>query len=90
MNVAKTIGCKDFPCVDVAIKSLNYIAKSVGEKRVIPAGSTYKIRGDKYYFKEDTPEAVAEDQLVPTVGVILSILRAADEYPIETFKEEES
>jgi uracil-DNA glycosylase len=37
---------------DAAIKSLNYIAKSVDEKRVIPAGSTYKIRGDKYYFKE--------------------------------------
>jgi uracil-DNA glycosylase len=37
---------------DAAIKSLNYIAKSVGEKRVIPAGSTYKIRGDKYYFKK--------------------------------------
>jgi uracil-DNA glycosylase len=37
---------------DAAIKSFNYIAKSVGEKRIIPAGSTYKIRGDKYYFKE--------------------------------------
>ena len=37
---------------DVAIKALNYIAKRAGEKRVIPAGSTYKIRGQKYFFQE--------------------------------------
>ena len=36
---------------DVAIKAVNYTAKRAGEKRVIPAGSTYKIRGDKYTFK---------------------------------------
>jgi len=36
---------------DVAIKALNYIAKRAGEKRVIPAGSTYKIRGKKYLFQ---------------------------------------
>lgn len=36
---------------DVAIKALNYIAKRQGEKRVIPAGSTYKIRGEAYYYK---------------------------------------
>ncbi|UCF62214.1 MAG: uracil-DNA glycosylase [Anaerolineaceae bacterium] len=36
---------------DVAIRSINYIAKSVGEDRVIPAGSTYKIRGLDYYFR---------------------------------------
>ena len=30
---------------DVAIKALNYIAQRSGEGRVIPAGSTYKIRG---------------------------------------------
>jgi len=35
---------------DVAIKALNYIAQRVEEKRVIPAGSTYKIRGQKYFF----------------------------------------
>lgn len=35
---------------DVAIKALNYIAQRAGEKRVIPAGSTYKIRGQKYFF----------------------------------------
>lgn len=37
---------------DVAIKSLNYIAKRAGEERVIPAGSTYKIRGRKYFFRK--------------------------------------
>jgi uracil-DNA glycosylase len=36
---------------DVAIRSINYIAKSVDEDRVIPAGSTYKIRGLDYYFR---------------------------------------
>ena len=35
---------------DVAIKAFNLIAKRAGEKRVIPAGSTYKIRGQKYYY----------------------------------------
>ena len=37
---------------DVAIKAFNLIAKRAGEKRVIPAGSTYKIRGQEYYFHE--------------------------------------
>ena len=36
---------------DVAIKALNYIARRAGEGRVIPAGSTYKIRGQEYYFR---------------------------------------
>ncbi len=36
---------------DVAIKALNYIAKRAGEGRVVPAGSTYKIRGPAYYFE---------------------------------------
>jgi len=36
---------------DVAIKALNCIARRTGQKRVIPAGSTYKIRGQKYSFK---------------------------------------
>ena len=36
---------------DVAIKAINYIAKRAGEGRVIPAGSTYKIRGQKYYYQ---------------------------------------
>ena len=37
---------------DVAIKSINYIAKRVGRERVIPAGSTYKIRGGEFSFGE--------------------------------------
>jgi uracil-DNA glycosylase len=36
---------------DVAIKAVNNIAKRAGERRVIPAGSTYKIRGGKYFFR---------------------------------------
>ncbi len=36
---------------DVAIKALNYIARRAGEDRVIPAGSTYKIRGQPYFFR---------------------------------------
>ena len=36
---------------DVAIKALNYIARRAGEKRVIPAGSTYRIRGQEYLFR---------------------------------------
>lgn len=37
---------------DVSIKAINYIAKRAGEGRVIPAGSTYKIRGQEYYFRD--------------------------------------
>jgi uracil-DNA glycosylase len=37
---------------DVAIKAINYIAKRAGEGRVIPSGSTYKIRGPEYYFRD--------------------------------------
>jgi uracil-DNA glycosylase len=36
---------------DVAVKALNAIALRAGEKRVIPAGSTYKLRGRKYFFR---------------------------------------
>lgn len=36
---------------DVAIKALNYVAKAMGEQRVIPSGSTYKIRKFQYYFR---------------------------------------
>ena len=36
---------------DVAIKAVNYIAKRAGGQRVIPAGSTYKIRGAEYLFR---------------------------------------
>ncbi len=36
---------------DVAIKSVNMIAKRNGEPRVIPAGSTYKIRDGEFTFR---------------------------------------
>ena len=37
---------------DVAIKTMNNIWKQKTRKKVIPAGSTYKIRGQAYYFKD--------------------------------------
>lgn len=36
---------------DVAIKGVNEIARRAGSGRAIPAGSTYKIRGQEYYFR---------------------------------------
>jgi hypothetical protein len=36
---------------DVAIQAVNAIARRRGEGRVIPAGSTYKIRGAAYFFR---------------------------------------
>lgn len=36
---------------DVAIKAINDVARRSGEGRVIPAGSTYKIRGQEYVFQ---------------------------------------
>lgn len=36
---------------DVAIKALNAIARRAGEPRVIPAGSTYKLRGAEYLWR---------------------------------------
>ena len=36
---------------DVAIKAVNAIARRAGEPRVIPAGSTYKLRGQEYFFQ---------------------------------------
>jgi uracil-DNA glycosylase len=36
---------------DVAIKAMNSIWVKRGAKRVIPAGSTYKIRKQPYYFE---------------------------------------
>ena len=36
---------------DVAIKAINDIARRAGEGRVIPAGSTYKLRGREYLFR---------------------------------------
>ena len=37
---------------DTAIKAMNYIAKRDIGKRIIPSGSTYKIRGNKYFYKQ--------------------------------------
>jgi uracil-DNA glycosylase len=37
---------------DVAIKAVNEIARRNGESRVVPAGSTYKIRDGEYYFRD--------------------------------------
>ena len=34
----------------VAIKAVNLVARRAGQPRVIPAGSTYKLRGELYYF----------------------------------------
>ncbi len=36
---------------DVAIGAVNYIANRANEGRVIPTGSTYKIRGQEYLFR---------------------------------------
>jgi uracil-DNA glycosylase len=36
---------------DVAIQAINSIARRFGEGRVIPPGSTYRIRGQEYYFR---------------------------------------
>ena len=37
---------------DTAIKAMNYIAKRNIGKRVIPSGSTYKIRKNMYFYKQ--------------------------------------
>jgi len=37
---------------DVAIKSFNYITKRIIGEKVIPTGSTYKIRHNKFYYKD--------------------------------------
>ena len=36
---------------DVAIQAINMIAKRNGEPRVIPSGSTYKIRGGDFHYR---------------------------------------
>ena len=36
---------------DAAIRAVNTISKRAGSGRVIPAGSTYKIRGQDYFFR---------------------------------------
>jgi uracil-DNA glycosylase len=58
---------------DVAIKALNTIARRQGELRVIPAGSTYKIRGGNFTYR---------DKLV-----FPSYLQAGPSYGIEKSKQ---
>jgi uracil-DNA glycosylase len=57
---------------DVAIKAVNAIARRSGEPRVIPAGSTYKIRGGDLRFRG--------------MRVFPSYLQAGPAYFIETSK----
>jgi uracil-DNA glycosylase len=57
---------------DVAIASLNAIARRSGEPRVIPAGSTYRIRGGDYRFRG--------------IPVLPSYLQAGPAYFIEASK----
>jgi len=57
---------------DFAIKALNYIAKRQFGERVIPSGSTYKIRGKEYFFGD--------------VRVFPSYLQAGKAYFIEQSK----
>jgi hypothetical protein len=37
---------------DTAIKAMNFIAKKHNGRRLIPGGSTYKVRKNKYYYEE--------------------------------------
>lgn len=37
---------------DVAIKSFNYIVKRISGGKIIPTGSTYKIRHNEFYYKD--------------------------------------
>lgn len=37
---------------DVAIKAFNYLTIKTIQQKIIPTGSTYKIRKNKYYFKQ--------------------------------------
>ncbi len=37
---------------DVAIKALNYVSNRLGEGKVVPSGSTYKIRHGRYHFRQ--------------------------------------
>ena len=36
---------------DTAIKAMNFVAKRNGGKAIVPSGSTYKIRKNKYFYK---------------------------------------
>lgn len=53
---------------DVAIKAVNDIARRAGQGRVIPAGSTYKIRGGSFYFR-GSPAFPSYLQAGPSFGI---------------------
>jgi len=53
---------------DVAIKAVNAIARRQGQGRVIPAGSTYKIRGGDFRFNEK-PAFPSYLQAGPSFGI---------------------
>ena len=36
---------------DVAIRAVNEIARRSGERRAVPAGATYRIRGEEHHFR---------------------------------------
>ena len=57
---------------DFAIKALNYVAKRQLGKKVIPSGSTYKIRGKEYFYGD--------------IRVFPSYLQAGQAYFIEQSK----
>jgi len=57
---------------DTAIRAMNYIAKKNTGKRLVPNGSTYKIRKNKYYYKQ--------------FRVFLSYLQTGKSYLIEKSK----
>ena len=57
---------------DFAIKAVNYIAKRRLGERVTPSGSTYRIRGNEYYFED--------------IRVFPSYLQAGPAYFIEQSK----
>lgn len=59
---------------DAAIKALNTIAKRQGEPAVIPAGATYKIRGQAYTFK-GVPAFPSYLQAGPSYGIEKSKVR---------------
>jgi len=53
---------------DVAIRALNTIAKRQGEPRVVPAGSTYKIRGGEFSYR-GKPAFPSYLQAGPSFGI---------------------
>jgi uracil-DNA glycosylase len=70
---------------DVAIKAVNYIAIRGGAGRAIPAGSTYKIRGGEYFFR-DKRAFPSYLQVGPSFGIEKSKQRMIAEDIASTLK----